>query len=147
MKTPQDYIDQLPDDRKKLVTELRQVILKNLPKGFKETISYGMIGYVVPHEKYPKGYHVDPKLPLPFLNVASQKHFIALYHTGIYNDEELLAWFKVEYPKYIKTKLNMGKSCIRFNPNKPLPLELIGELCQKMSLERWIQLYEERLEK
>ena len=145
MKTPKDYIDQLPDDRKIIVTELQQVILKNLPKGFKETISYGMIGYVVPHENYPKGYHVDASLPLPFINLASQKNFVSLYHLGIYSDEKVLNWFKTEYPKHCSTKLNMGKSCIRFNPNKPLPLDLIGELCQKFSVERWIQLYETNL--
>jgi len=145
LKTPEDYIAQLPEDRKKVIEALRQVILTNLPKGFEERISYGMIGYVVPHATYPKGYHVDPKLPLPFLNIASQKNYISLYHSGVYADDEVLKWFKTNYPKHVKTKLNMGKSCIRFNPNKALPLELIGALCRKISVEQWIAMYEGKL--
>lgn len=141
-KSPEDYMAQLSDDRKEIMSTLRQVILANLPEGYQETISYGMIGYVVPHAIYQKGYHVDPSLPLPFINVASQKNFISLYHMGIYADNEVLEWFKSNYPKYVKTKLNMGKSCIRFNPKKPLPLELIGTLCRKISVQRWIALYE-----
>lgn len=140
--SPIDYIAQLPEDRKQIIEELRQVILTNLPNGFEERISYGMIGYVVPHSTYPKGYHVDPNLPLPFLNIASQKNHISLYHSGIYADDKVLEWFKTNYPKHVKTKLNMGKSCIRFNPNKPLPLDLIGALCRKISVERWLALYE-----
>ncbi len=142
-KSPEDYIAQLPEDRKQVIEELRQVILANLPKGFHETISYGMIGYVVPHSIYPNGYHVDSSLPLPFINIASQKNFISLYHSGVYADNEVLEWFKSSYPKHVKTKLNMGKSCIRFNPKKLLPLELIGALCRKISVQRWIALYEQ----
>jgi uncharacterized protein YdhG (YjbR/CyaY superfamily) len=144
-QTPDEYIATLPKERQQIIQDLRQTILKNLPEAYKETISYGMIGYVVPHEVYPKGYHVNPELPLPFINIASQKNFVALYHSGIYSDEAISNWFKTEYPKHCKTKLNMGKSCIRFNPKKPLPLALIGELCQKISVERWIQLYETKL--
>ena len=81
-KTPEEYLKELPADRKEPVAKLREVILKNLPNGFKETMSYGMLGYVVPHENYPAGYHCDPKLPLPFVNIASQKNFIAFYHMG-----------------------------------------------------------------
>lgn len=82
--TPQEYLNELPSDRKAAVEKLRNTILENLPKGFQEVISYGMLGYVVPHSIYPKGYHCDPKLPLAFMNVASQKNFVALYHMGIY---------------------------------------------------------------
>ena len=112
-----DYLNQIPAERKDAMTKLRETILDNLPKGFEETMSYGMIGYVVPHSLYPAGYHCDPKLPLPFMSIASQKNFVAFYHMGIYANPELLAWFQEEYPKHVKTKLDMGKSCIRFEAN------------------------------
>jgi hypothetical protein len=140
--SPEHYIQQVPEDRKQAMTLLRQTILDNLPQGFEETINYGMIGYVVPKSTYPQGYHCTPELPLPFINIASQKNFIALYHMGIYADKTLLEWFKKEYPKHSKLKLDMGKSCIRFkNPNQ-IPLNLIAELVQKMTPGKWIQLYE-----
>lgn len=134
--SPEEYIDQLPDDRKQAMTKLRQTILDNLPKGFEETMSYGMIGYVVPHSIYPDGYHCNPKLPLPFINIASQKNFIALYHSGIYADNKLLEWFKNEYPKHCKSKLDMGKSCIRFKKVEQIPFDLIAQLTKKMSCEK-----------
>jgi uncharacterized protein YdhG (YjbR/CyaY superfamily) len=140
--TPEGYIQQIPDDRKEAFRKLRQTILDNLPAGFKEEINYGMIGYVVPHSIYPGGYHCDTKLPLPFMNIASQKNFVALYHMGIYANPELLEWFTNEYPKYMKTKLDMGKSCIRFKKPDQMPFELIGELVSKMSVEDWIGIYE-----
>jgi hypothetical protein len=112
--TPEHYLSELPEERKIPMLKLREVIKNNLPEGFEEAMSYGMLGFVVPHSIYPKGYHCDPKLPLPFISLASQKNFIALYHMGIYADENLLNWFLVEYPKHCKTKLDMGKSCIRF---------------------------------
>lgn len=113
-KTVEDYIRQLPEDRKEPIKKLRKVILENLPKGFEETISYGMIGYVIPHSIYPEGYHVNPKLPLNFIGLASQKNNISLYHSGVYIFPDILDWFIKEYPKYIDTKLDMDKSCIRF---------------------------------
>ena len=140
--SPEEYIDQLPDDRKEAISTLRQTILDNLPEGFVETIGYGMIGYVIPHDIYPAGYHCDPKLPLPFMNIASQKNFIAVYHMGIYADMELMDWFVKEYPKHCKTKLDMGKSCIRFKKIDKIPYKLIGELTSKMSSESWINIYE-----
>lgn len=140
--SPDEYINQLPDDRKIAMALLRQRILDNLPKGFEETISYGMIGYVVPHSIYPDGYHSNPKLPLPFINIASQKNFIAMYHSGIYAENELSEWFKNEYPKYCKTKLDMGKSCIRFKKIEQIPFDLIALLVKKMSCEKWIKIYE-----
>ncbi|MEO0480494.1 MAG: DUF1801 domain-containing protein [Planctomycetota bacterium] len=139
------YIDSLPDDRKAAVKKLRTVIRKNLPKGFKETINYGMPSYVVPHSKYPGGYHCTPELPLPFLSFASQKGFVALYHMGIYADAKLMKWFEKEYPKHVSTKLDMGKSCIRFKKIEIIPFELIGELVSKMSVEDWITLYEKNV--
>lgn len=146
-KSPEEYIASLPSDRKEAIIKLRKTINSNLPKGFKETMSYGMIGYVVPHSIYPDGYHCTPELPLPFMNIASQKNYIALYHMGIYADKELLNWFVNEYPKYVSNKLDMGKSCIRFKKPENIPYELIAELCTKMSVEEWIALYEENIKK
>ena len=146
-ETPDAYIDSLPDDRKAAMQKLREVITENLPQGFMETMSYGMIGYVVPHLLYPSGYHCDPKLPLPFLSIASQKNFIAVYHMGIYTDEALMNWFTGEYPRHSSTKLDMGKSCIRFKKVDQVPFELIGELAGKMSPEEWIRVYEEKFKR
>lgn len=140
--TPQDYIQSLPEDRQAAMQQLRQVIQENLPEGFKECMAYGMLGYVVPHETYPPGYHCNPKTPLPFLSIASQKNFIALYHMGLYADKELYEWFVGEYPKHSKYKLDMGKSCIRFKKPEAIPYELIAELLTKMTPQQWITLYE-----
>ncbi len=141
-KTPKEYLDSLPEGRKIAVDELRKIIFKNLPKGFIEGMGYGMIGFSVPHSTYPAGYHCDPKIPLPFISVASQKNFIALYHMGIYADPKLLKWFTDEYPKHSKAKLDMGKSCIRFKKVDQIPFKLIGELASKISPEKWIEMYE-----
>ena len=145
--TPNEYLDSLPEDRRKVINELRKVIKKNLPKGFKEVMSYGMLGFVVPHSMYPEGYHCTPELPLPFLNLASQKNFIAIYHMGIYADPKLLGWFTKEFPKHSKSKLDMGKSCIRFKKPDDIPVKLIGELASKMTPEDWINLYEKNYKK
>ena len=140
--SPEEYLNVIPEERKAVMTKLHQTILDNLPKGFEATMSYGMIGYVVPHSLYPKGYHCDTKLPLPFMSIASQKNFIAVYHMGIYADPELMAWFVGEYPNYVKTKLDMGKSCVRFKKIETIPLELIGQLATKMTPDDWIARYE-----
>ncbi len=144
-KNPLDYISKLPEERQEPFAKLRQTILDNIPDGFEETMSYGMIGYVVPHSIYPDGYHCTPELPLPFMSIASQKNFVALYHMGIYANPELMEWFKAEYPKYEKTKLDMGKSCIRFKKVDRIPPQLIAELCQKMTVADWVSLYETNL--
>jgi uncharacterized protein YdhG (YjbR/CyaY superfamily) len=146
-KTVKEYIDTLPSERKEAFDKLRKTILSNIPKGFEETISYGMIGYVVPHSKYPNGYHCDPTLPLPFISLASQKNFIALYHMGLYGSEKLLTWFTEQYLKHSKAKLDMGKSCIRFKKMDQIPYELIGELCSKMTVDKWIEFYESNFKK
>lgn len=140
--TPQEYLSNLPEDRKEVMQKLRNSIIKNIPQGFEEVMSYGMLGFVVPHTIYPDGYHCDPKLPLPFMNLASQKNFIALYHMGIYANEQLYNWFVTEYPKHCKTKLDMGKSCIRFKKMDDIPFELISELAGKVSVTDWIKTYE-----
>jgi len=143
--TPEQYINKLPDERKLAIRKLRKTILSNLPKGFVETITYGMIGYVVPYSIYPNGYHCDPKLPLPFMSIASQKNFVAVYHMGIYVDNNLMKWFTREYPKYCTTKLDMGKSCIRFKKPEQIPYELISELSGKISPEQRIKIYETKI--
>jgi hypothetical protein len=140
--TPEQYLKDLPADRKEPVMKLRETVLKNLPKGFKEVMGYGMLGYVVPHELYPQGYHCDPKQPLPFANIASQKNFIAFYHMGLYMNPKLLKWFTEEYPKQSTAKLDMGKSCIRFKKPEHIPYKLIGELMKKISVDDWIKNYE-----
>lgn len=145
--TPDEYIESLPEERKEALAKLRKIIKKNLPKGFSEEMNYGMLGYVVPHKLYPKGYHCDPKLPLPFLAVASQKNYVALYHMGIYAKKDLLDWFKKEFPKHSKKKLDMGKSCIRFKKTEDIPYELIGELVSKMTPADWIECYESAFKK
>ena len=140
--SPSDYLQALPEDRRNAFEQLRATILENIPDGFQEAMSYGMIGYVVPHALYPAGYHCDPKLPLPFVAIASQKNFIALYHMGIYAMPELSDWFISEYPKHCKSKLDMGKSCIRFKKIDDIPLILIGQLMEKLHVGEWIALYE-----
>jgi len=145
--SPDQYIGQLADDRKDAMTKLRQTILDNLPEGFEETMNYGMIGYVVPKSIYPAGYHCDPKLPLPFINIASQKNFVAIYHLGLYADKPLMDWFTSEYPKHTKAKLDMGKSCIRFKKAEQIPFDLIGQLAGKLTVEKWIEMYESNFRK
>lgn len=140
--SPTDYLSKVPEERQEYMNRLRQTILDNLPAGFEETMSYGMIGYVVPHSKYPAGYHCDTKLPLPFISIASQKNFVALYHMGIYAHPELMEWFTTEYPKHNKRKLDMGKSCIRFKKPAEMPFDLIGQLVGKMTADEWIEIYE-----
>lgn len=142
IKSIEDYLAQLPEERQIAINKLRDCINKNIPKGFEETISYGMIGYVVPHSIYPKGYHCNTKLPLPFMSIASQKNFVAVYHMGIYANDKLMEWFLNEYPKHCSTKLDMGKSCIRFKKIDQIPYKLIGELATKMTCEDWINTYE-----
>lgn len=114
VNTPDEYVSQLAEDTKQAIQKLRRAIIEYLPKGFIETISYGRIVYVVPRSLYPKSYHFYEKLPLPFISIAAQKNFVAVYRMGIYVDENLLKWFAEEFPKHSEKKLDMGKSCIRF---------------------------------
>lgn len=140
-----EYLKSLPSEKKSAVIELRNVIKSNLPSGFEEGMGYGMLSFHVPHSKYPAGYHVDPNQPLPFISLASQKNYIALYHMGLYANPELLKWFVEEYPNYSKRKLDMGKSCIRFKKTDDIPYELIAKLASKMTAEEWIGLYESKV--
>ncbi len=143
--TTQEYIDQLPEERKGPITKIKQILSDNLPEGFQEGIGYKMIAFFVPFSTYPNGYHCDPKVPLPFINLASQKNFVALYHSGIYAKKELHDWFVGEYPKHCKYKLDMGKSCVRFKRMDDIPYDLIAELAQKMTPQEWIDIYESAL--
>ncbi len=146
--TPSEYISNIEaPERRAAFERLRAVVLDNIPDGFEECISYGMIGYVVPHRLYAPGYHCDPKLPLPFVSIAAQKNFFALYHMGVYAVPALYDWFVAEYPKHAKTKLDMGKSCIRFKKIEDIPYELVAQLLQKMTVEDWVGVYEEELKK
>lgn len=145
--TPQQYLDELPEDRKEPIRKLRQQILNNMPTGMEETMNYGMLGYVIPHSVYPDGYHCNPKQPLPFMNLASQKNFVAVYSMVIYAKKEVMDWFTLEYAKRCKYKLDMGKSCIRFKRIDGIPYDLIGELTAKVSTEEWIQIYENAYKK
>ena len=140
--TVNEILLNIPEDRKEQFTKLHNVILKNLPKGFETAMSYGGLGYVVPHSIYPGGYHCKPSEPLPFAAIASQKNSINFYHMGIYSKPELLNWFLEEYPKHTKQKLDMGKSCIRFKKIDDIPYKLIGELMKKITVKEWICLYE-----
>jgi len=140
-KTVDQYIDELPPERKKIISELRKVIKKNIPRGFSEGMGYGMMGWSVPHSLYPPGYHCTPELPLPFIGIASQKNFVAVYHMGIYADPRLLNWFTGEWKKHSIKKLDMGKSCLRFKKPEDVPLNLIGELASKMTPRDWINCY------
>ena len=140
--TVDQYIAELPEDRQKAIVTLRKEIKKNLPKGFKEGMNYGMMGWAVPHSLYPEGYHCKPEDPFPFMALASQKNFIAVYHMGIYADPKLLKWFTDEHAKASSKKLDMGKSCIRYKKAEDIPYKLIGELASKITPQDWIKTYE-----
>jgi len=142
-----DYFEKIPEERKQVLTKLWKTIRDNIPEGFTEQLGYGMPGFVVPHAVYPDGYHCDPKLPLPFINIASQKHFIAFYHMGLYSIPELLKWFQENYSKHSTAKLDMGKSCIRFKKMDQIPYDLLGELVSKITVKEWIHSYENTIKK
>jgi len=145
--TVEQILTNLPEDRIEAFNKLHNTIIKNMPKGFEAAISYGGLGYVVPHSIYPAGYHCKPIEPLPFAGLASQKNSINFYHMGIYSDPKLLEWFLAEYPKHSKQKLDMGKSCIRFKKFDQIPYDLIAQLMKKMSVKDWVSIYEKNLKK
>lgn len=144
VKSPNEYIEQLPDDRKEPIIKLREIIKKSFKDDVEEVISYGMLSYVIPYRIYPKGYHVD-KQPLPFISIASQKNHIAFYHMGIYMFPDVLSWFVDEYPKYVSTKLDMGKGCIRFKNPKNIPYNLIKQLCKRITVNDYVELYNRKV--
>lgn len=139
------YLAELPADRKTVVANLRRAIKRNLPIGFVEIMQYGMIGYVVPLAKFPAGYHTTPNTPLPFIALASQKNYVALYHLGLYGNRTLMAWFIKAYAAADVGKLDMGKSCIRFKKIEQVPVELIADLASKISMAEYIAHYQTAL--
>jgi len=139
--TPAAYVAALPAERQAPVRKLRQVLKQNLPNGFLETMDYGMIAYVIPLSRYPAGYHCDPKRPLPFINLASQKSHLSLYHMGLY-DGPLKSWLEHEWPRHTELKLDLGKCCLRFKKLDQIPYALVGKLAGKMTPEDWISVYE-----
>lgn len=141
-ETVEAHLAALPEDRAEVLNRLRDTVRNNLPEGFEEQILYDMISYVVPFERYPDGYHVDPGKPLGFIAIAAQKRHYALYHGSVYADPELKAWFQDAYAAANVGKLDMGKSCIRFSSEKKIPWELIAELCRKVTVEDYIKQYE-----
>ncbi len=143
--TPEQFIDELPEDRKAIISAIRKAIRDNLPKGFEEVIGYGMLGYVVPHSIYPGGYHCTPKLPLPFINIASQKNHISIHHLGLYASKPMIDWFTAEWEKHTTKKMDMGKGCLRFKKAEDVPINLIEILAKKMSVEQWIEIYESNI--
>jgi hypothetical protein len=145
--SPEGYIDEMPAERRRAFAKLRSVIKENLPKGFKEGMGYGMMGWSVPHSVYPPGYHCNPKDPLPFMSIASQKNFIAVYHMGVYADPALLKWFTTAHAKTSNKRLDMGKSCIRYKDPGDIPFELIGELASKITPEEWIAIHEKKMKR
>ncbi len=142
INTISEYLDKLPEERRQVINKLRQVIKENLPPGFVETISYGSIGYVVPLEVYPKGYHVEANTPLPFIGLSNWKNHISFSHWGIYINKELLEWFQSQYAIEAKYKLSMGKSCVNLKRMDDIPYDLIGKLCSKISVYDFIEMYE-----
>lgn len=141
-KSVEDYVAQLPGERAEAINILLNVHREHLPSGFEEGLLYDMPSFFVPHERYPSGYHCDPSLPLPFISIGNQKNHIGLYHSGVYAVPELLGWFEAEWPKHVPTKLDMGKSCIRFKRVDRIPYDLVAELAEKMTVDEWIEVYE-----
>lgn len=145
--TVEEYIQSVAPDKKENLLKIREAILKNLPKGFVENVSYGMLSYEVPHSIYPDGYHCNPQQALPFVALAAQKNSINMYHMGIYANQDLLKWFQAEYIKECSGKLDMGKSCIRFKKTQDIPYKLIAQLIKKISVKQWISMYENAYKK
>jgi hypothetical protein len=139
--TPEAYIAELPEERKAIISALRQAMIENLPMGFQEVMSYGMLGYVIPHALYPSGYHCDSKQPLTFISIASQKNHIAVYHMGI-EACDLTEWLTTRWAELSTLKLDMGKSCIRFKKPEHVPVILFAELAAKVTPQQWIEKYE-----
>ncbi len=135
------YLKELPDDRRKAIKAIRKEIRDHLPKGYKEGMQYGMIGYFVPHRIYPAGYHCDPSQPLPYAHLASQKNHMAIYLFGMYSNPEISDWF-IQQWKLSGKKLDMGKSCVRFKKIEDVPLALIGQVIAKVPVKELIREYE-----
>ena len=140
-QTVDDYLSSLPAERREVLQAVRQAILQNLPQGYEEGIQYGMIGYYVPHQIYPAGYHADPRQPVPFAGLASQKNHMAIYLMSVYADPELECWFREAWINAGK-KLDMGKSCVRFKKLDAVPLDVIAETVRRVPVSDFIDQYE-----
>ncbi len=140
-KTPKDYLDSLPEDRRKAIRKVRAAVNKGLPKGYKEGMQYGFIGWFVPHSVFPDGYHCDPTQPVPFAGLASQKNYMSLYLMCIYGDAKQRAWFEKEWKKTGK-KLSMGKACVRFKDVNDVPLDLITKAVARVPVKKFLAHYE-----
>ena len=136
--TVEEYLQELPEDRAAVVSEVRDVILKSLPRGYEETMNWGMIAYEIPLERYPDTYN---KQPLMYMALAAQKNHYAVYSSGVYMDPLGESWLRSEFEKTGK-KLDMGKSCIRFRRLENLPLEVIGKVAAAQSVNEFIGAYE-----
>lgn len=139
------YLKEIPADRRNDINAIRGVLKTHLPEGYEEIMQYGMIGYVVPHRLFPAGYHCDPKQPLCFAGLASQKNHLSLYMMPLYGDSPELTWFETEWKKSGK-KLNMGKCCIRFKKADDIPIDLIGKLVARWPVTRWTEIYQAMLD-
>ena len=142
-----EYLASIPEERKSAFNQLMTILKDQLGGEFEEAFQYGMPSYVVSHKDYPDGYHCDPTKALPYVNIGNQKKYIAVYHMGMYADDSIKDWFVEEYSKRCKTKLDMGKSCIRLKKMDDIPYDLISELLQKQSRSEWISLYEQKIKK
>ena len=143
-KTVKEYLAALPEDRRKAIEEVRKVIRKNIDKAFEEGMQYGMLGYYLPHSKYPAGYHCDPKQPLPFASIASQKNHIGLYLFCIYCSEGETERFREEWLASGK-RLDMGKSCVRVKRLEDIPLDVVGRTFKRVTAKKFVAAYEESL--
>ncbi|MGZ8318351.1 MAG: DUF1801 domain-containing protein [Telluria sp.] len=146
-----DYLASLPDERRKIVDAVREVIVANLDSGYAEGMHYGAIGYVVPHSVFPDGYHCNPKQPLPFAGLASQKNYVSLYLMGVCfgctADDETAEgkWLREAWAASGKKKLDMGKACVRIKKLDDVPLDVIGEAVRRMPALLYIERYKEGL--
>ena len=143
--TVEEYLDSQTPERRTALEAVRKVIKKNLGKGFEEGIQYGMIGYYVPHKLFPAGYHCDPKQPLPFVHLASQKSYMSLYLMPVYMSSELASTFQAEWKKTGK-KLDMGAACVRFKKAEDLALDAIGNAIKRMPVAKWVECYQSKLD-
>ena len=144
-KTVDDYLQSLPEDRRAVMSAVRQVILSHLPEGYAECVQYGMIGYVVPHSLYPAGYHCDPRQPLQYAALASQKNYMSLYLMTVYGDPATEQWFREAW-KASGKKLDMGKACVRFGKLEDLPLDVIGQVIARTPAAAYIARVEKLLQ-
>lgn len=138
------YLNELPADRRAAIEAVRNVILANLDKDYEEGMQYGMIGYYVPHRVYPAGYHCDPKQPLPFANLASQKNYMSIYLMGVYGSSGLAQWFNQAWAASGK-KLDMGKCCVRFKKIEDVALDVIAEAIRRQTTAKYVEQYESAL--